>query len=115
MFDTADFSEWKQWITNEAVELVPPEKEKTNPASKIITAPMRHVRTNKGQGSKVEAKSRLVIPGQHDPQLGLFRTDAPTTSSLAVWVCASLGVAMGWTFEVFDVATAFFVGNGTRS
>ena len=56
------------------------------------------------------AKSRMVIPGHEDPQFGLFRTDAPTTSPLAVLVCATIAVSLDWGFEVFDVSTAFLSG-----
>ena len=108
---TSDLDEWRQWIANKAVELVPEEIEKTIPAEKIITAPMRFVRTNKGKdSSSLEAKSRLVIPGHTDPQLGLYRTDAPTTSHLAVIVCAILSMSLGWGIEIFDVTTAFLSG-----
>ena len=58
----------------------------------------------------IEAKSRLVIPGHLDPQIGLFRIDAPTTSPLAVMVCATIAISLDWSFEVFDIMTAFLSG-----
>jgi hypothetical protein len=45
-----------------------------------------------------------------DPQLGLYRTDAPTTSGLAVMVVASLAAGRGWYLRFFDVSTAFLSG-----
>ena len=109
-FDAADAAEWRQWIMNETVELVPEEMENSIPKQKIIATPMRMVRVNRGSPDKLEAKSRLVIPGHRDPEIGLFRTDSPTTSTLAVRVAAVISVAMDWNFEVFDVMTAFLSG-----
>ena len=65
---------------------------------------------NRGKTDDIEAKSRLVIPGHLDPQIGLFRTDAPTTSPLAVMVCATIAIRLDCSFEVFDIMTAFLSG-----
>ena len=81
-----------------------------HPGAQIITAPMRILRVNQGRPPEIEAKSRLIIPGHRDPQLGLFRTDSPTTSPLVVLVCATIAMAQDWSFEVFDVTTAFLSG-----
>ena len=109
-FDKADMDEWRQWILNGAVERVSPEKEKQVSTKKIITAPMRYVRKNKDKDGGLEAKSRLVIPGHTDPQIGLYRTDAPTTSHVSVMLCSVVAVCLGWSFAVFDVSTAFLSG-----
>ena len=110
-FDFADWQEWKQWVANRAVDIVPAGEERNIPSELIIAAPMRFVRTNRGKESdELEAKSRLVIPGHTDPQLGLYRTDAPTTSHLAVMMCAIVSVALEWSLETFDVTTAFLSG-----
>jgi hypothetical protein len=89
-----------------------PEKEENKIARELIfTAPMRFVRTNKSkQPEELIAKSRLIIPGHMDPQLGLYRTDAPTTSGLAVMVVATLAAGRGWYLRFFDVSTAFLSG-----
>ena len=72
---------------------------------------MRYVRTNKNKETKaLEAKSRLIIPGHTDPELGLHRTDAPTTTHLAVIVAATIAVSLGFDIETFDVTTAFLSG-----
>ncbi len=108
----ADVSEWRQWVTNEVVKLVPSELEGEIPKTKIISAPMRFVRTNRSNSSTdpLEAKSRLVVFGFTDPALGLYRTDAPTTSHLAVMLRATLSLSHGWSMAIFDVTTAFLRG-----
>ena len=92
------------------MELVPEKDEKKIPQNKIIAAPIRQVRVNRGKTDDIEANSRLVILGHLDPQIGLFRTDAPTTSPLAVLVCATIAMSLDWSFEVFDIMTAFLSG-----
>ena len=52
----------------------------------------------------------MVIPGHRDPQLGLYRTDAPTTSAVALTAVTAIAACLGWTGEVFDVMTAFLTG-----
>ena len=52
----------------------------------------------------------MTIPGRRDPQLGLYRTDAPTTSPLAVMVVATLAASRVWYLIFFDVSTAFLSG-----
>ncbi len=72
---------------------------------------MRFVRMSKSkEAGELQAKSRLVIPGHRDPQLGLCRADAPTTSGLAVMVVAPIAAAQGWFIIFFVVMTAFLSG-----
>ena len=71
---------------------------------------MRYVRTNRGRTS-LEAKSRIIIPGHLDPQLGSYRTDSPTTSWLAVLTMISVALCNGMMGSVFDVKTAFLSGS----
>ena len=110
-FDEADAAEWKQWLISGAVVLVPASQESGIRKDQIFSAPMRFVRTNKAKESgHLQAKSRLIIPGHRDPQFGLYRTDAPTTSGLAVMVVATIAAAQGWFIRFFDVMTAFLSG-----
>ena len=72
---------------------------------------MRYVRTDKSNmPTTSEPKSRLVLPGHRDPQLGLYRTDAPTTTGLAVLMTACIAVSMDWTGMAFDGTAAFLSG-----
>ena len=80
-FNEADEADWRQWI-KKVITTVDKRTEKDILSNKIITAPMRMVRVNKGTTPAFEAKSRLVVPGHVDPQIGLFRVDSPTTSPL---------------------------------
>ena len=101
-FAESDLAEWRQWIINQAVDLVPAAEEAKVPKGKIISAPMRYVRTNRSKdvkASALEAKSRLIIPGHTDPELGLYRTDAPTTTQLAVITAATLAMSLGLDIE----------------
>ena len=110
-FDASDKSEWHQWIKNVTVRTVPKQKEHLVDESKTIAAPMRFVRTNKGRlGEALIGKCRLVLPGHRDPQIGWYRTDAPTTSPLAVYVAAVITLSMGWIGMLFDVSIAFLTG-----
>ena len=42
------------------------------------------VRTAKQNGDVLQPKSRVSVRGDLDPQIGTYRTDAPTTSWVAV-------------------------------
>ena len=88
--------------------MVPEEQEHKVPENKILAEPMRYVRTSRAKADEMRASmSRFVLPGHRDPQLGLYRTDAPTTSGLAIYVMAVIVAARGWLAESFDVTTAF--------
>ena len=56
------------------------------------------------------AKSRLTLAGHTDPAIGLYRTDAPTTSHLAVLITAVTAVSMDSSGYIFDVVPAFLTG-----
>ena len=97
-FHEADVNEWRQWVRKEAVDTTPLTREEAAkiPKEHIIAAPMRHVRTNKGMDNyDLQAKSRMTIPGHLDPQIGLYRTDAPTTTCLAVFIICILAITFG--------------------
>ena len=85
----------------------PPSMEGQANSKNIISVPMRYVRTNRGEGGALVAKSRLTLAGHTDPAIGLYRTDAPTTSHLAVLNTAVIAVSMDWSGYIFDVVTAF--------
>ena len=96
-FDLADMEEWKLWLANGSVAIVPANEESKISRDLSFTAPMRFVRTNRSKLlGQLRAKSRLIIPGNRDPQLVLERTYAPTTSPLAVMVVATLAASRGW-------------------
>lgn len=109
-FDESDRAEWAQWIKNKVTLLVPTELDDNIDNINIIIVPMRYVRTNRGEGGALVAKSRLTIAGHTDPSIGLYRTDAPTTSHLAVLLTAAIAVSMDWSGYIIDVATAFLTG-----
>ncbi len=107
----ADSNEWRQWIGNKAIDIVPESEERNISTDKIISAPMRYVRTNKSsEDGQLEATARFVLPGHTDPELGLYRTDAPATSHVTVVVCAALALSLGLDIETFDVVTALLSG-----
>ena len=111
-FAESDVKEWKAWVDNKVVEELPPNRARLIPRSRIFAVPARVVRTNKkppGE-SGLAAKSRIVLPGHLDPDIGSVRTDAPTTQMSAVRLAITLGLRMGWTFLLFDVSTAFLSG-----
>ena len=55
-----------------------------------------------------------MIPGHRDPGLGLFRTDAPTTSVVSVRLAKAISQRRGWVIWTFDVTTAFLSGLKTE-
>ena len=113
-FDESDRAEWAQWIKNKVTSFVPTELEDKIDKRSIISVPMRYVRTNRGEGGALAAKSRLTIAGHTDPAIGLYRTDAPTTSHLAVLLTAVIAISMDWSGYIFDVVTAFLTGESLQ-
>ena len=82
----SDAKEWLAWLESGAVRVVSPEDAKHVPADRIFGRPARFVRTNKTKDpSDLEAKSRIVFPGDVNvdagklPEDGGFRTDSPTS------------------------------------
>ena len=83
--------------------MIPPHVAKKIPKDRIFARPARKVLTNKSnQPGELEAKSRVVLPGDVDPdghlpiEEGGFRTDAPTTTQLAFHVFCSNCVRRRW-------------------
>ena len=103
--------EWAQWLRNSVVRRVGAQEARSIPKEAIFKIPMRVVRTNRSKVvGELIAKSRATLPGHMDPGLGDYRTDAPTTTSLAVDIMLTLAVSLGWTIRLFDVTTAFLSG-----
>ena len=82
---------------------------------------MRWIRTNKNKDDPLgddgqEAKSRVVVPGDVDPdgdkprEDGGFRTDAPTCPQIALHLLFSKAVRARWKLKTFDVSSAFLSG-----
>ncbi|CAE8613639.1 unnamed protein product, partial [Polarella glacialis] len=118
-FLESDKQEWSQWIRNNTVRILTPAEASKIPRRLIFAVPLRMVRTNKGKTAadaiqQLLAKSRLVAPGHLDPQLGEFRTDAPTTTPVAVSLAATIAASLCWKAYLFDVATAFLSGKATE-
>ena len=114
-FDLSDSKEWQQWIDNKVVRRLSPEEAQKVPRHQIFRSPLRWVRTNKTGNLMLPliAKSRLVVPGHQDPQLGSFRSDSPTVAIQGVRLAKALAQQRGWVAESFDVTTAFLSGEPT--
>ena len=79
------------------------------PASKICKAPARYVRVNRGTDGELEAKSRMVIPGDELRGDQTIRRDAPVAPQVAMYMLFSDAVQQGWQASLFDVQDAFLV------
>lgn len=114
-FAKSDQAEWKQWIDNGVVRRLTPAEAARVPKYEIFRSPLRWVRTNKSGNLMLPliAKSRLVIPGHLDPQLGSFRSDSPTACIQAVRLAKAYAQTMEWSMDSFDVTTAFLSGEAT--
>ena len=114
-FEKADAQEWRQWVDNKVVRRLSPTEASKVPRWEIFRSPLRWVRTNKSGNLLLPlvAKSRLVIPGHLDPQLGSFRSDSPTVSLQGVRLAKTLSQHRKWECESFDVTTAFLSGEST--
>ena len=84
-FKGSDKKEWQQWIDHKVVRFLTPDEARRVPKNQIIRSPMRIVRTNKAADrlSPLVAKSRIVILGCMDPEVGQHRTDSPTASVMS--------------------------------
>ena len=74
-FAKSDIEEWRNWVRNKAVDTKPVTHEEVK---KIP------VRTNKSTGEEeFVTKSRIITPEHCNPQMGLYRSDRPTTTCVA--------------------------------
>ena len=96
-FDVSDSKEWQQWIDNKVVRRLSLEEAQKVPRHQIFRSPLRWVRTNKTGNLMLPliAKSRLVVPGHQDPQLGSFRSDSPTVAIQGVRLAKALAQQRG--------------------
>lgn len=70
------------------------------------------MRTNRAKDpGLLEVKSRLVIPGDVDPEDCGFRTDAPTAPQIVIYVAFQFGAKYGWKIHAFDVGNAYLSGD----
>ncbi|CAJ1408326.1 unnamed protein product [Effrenium voratum] len=115
-FAESDKNEWGSWIKNKVIERISPDVAWQVDRSLVFRTPLRMVRTNKSkEAMKLIAKSRLVVPGHLDPQLGDYRTDSPTVASVAARMTKIICAMKKWSGWFFDVSTAFLSGkNATR-
>ena len=68
------------WLKNKVVRRLTDEEASKIDKRLIFRAPARMLRVNKGALEGIlRAKSRFIIPGHLDPQLGNYRSDSPTT------------------------------------
>ena len=75
---------------------------------RVMRGRARAVRTNKGEaGEEIEAKSRVVVPGHNDQDLGAFRSDSPTAPQLSLYLLMVIAAAKKWPLQAFDMETAF--------
>jgi hypothetical protein len=115
-FERADQKEWSQWLANKVVRFLQPDEAARVPRSKIFRAPMRIVRVNKAAEklAPLVAKSRLIIPGHLDPEIGTYRTDSPTAATMTTRLIKLLAASRGYQIYSFDVSTAFLSGKATE-
>ena len=103
-FQESDRKEWQQWLDNNVVRRVSAQEEARIPKWQIFKAPLRTVRVSKATSLAMPlvAKSRLVVPGHRDPNLGEFRTDAPTASAVAARMSKAVARARGWVTRLMS-------------
>ena len=117
-FAKSDAKEWQSFLDTGAVEVVSPELARDIPQKRIFGRPMRFVRTNKNkeENGDLEAKSRIVTPGDVDPdgdipvEAGGFRTDAPTCPQIAFHLLCSQACLKKRQLGTLDCKTAFLTG-----
>ena len=114
-FDKSDQKEWSQWLANKVVRFLTPAEAAKVPREKVFRAPMRVVRTNRAAErlAPLVAKSRLIIPGHLDPEIGTYRTDSPTAATMTTRLLKLMAASRGYQVYSFDVSTAFLSGKAT--
>ncbi len=70
----------------------------------------RVVQTNKSdKKNELIAKSRFVVPGHSDQDLGQFRIDSPPAPQLALYFLMVISASFGYDLMSFDVETTAFL------
>ena len=111
LFREAIAKEWKSWLDLKAVKVLPANKARGVPKSRVL--PSRFVLTNKNKqikGASLQAKARLVCGGQLDPDLQGLRTDAPTCDLMGLQTLLTWAASKRWRIQSGDVSSAFLNG-----
>ena len=110
-FRQADLKQLQTWKDKQAITVIPENRVKEIPRDRILPGRARVVRTNKAEpGMELMARSRIVVPGHLDQDLGSFRNDAPTAPQLALFMTFTAAATFKWKLKSFDVEAAFLNG-----
>ena len=115
LFDKSDLKEITSWREKESMDELTEEQSKevvANKPGRIIHGRSRVLRTNKAATEEDDpiAKSRIIVPGHNDMDIGKFRSDAPTAPQLALYMMLVITAGHDWILQRFDVETAFLNG-----
>ena len=128
LYHEAEIREWKDWVKNECVEIVPPEQaeeiRKTTDANRIIR--IRYVYRDKNASVRtpqmplpVKAKARLCAQASKEPLAasGALKLDSPTVQRIGIMIFLQTTVNLGWTthWKKGDISSAFLQGKGRDS
>ena len=92
------------WLEKDAIEVLTPEQATDVPPERILPGRARMVRTDTAApGEPLQARSRIVVPGHRDQDLGSFRSDAPTAPQLAIHLLLRLTATFRWALQRVDV------------
>lgn len=117
-FREADAKPWNALLGTVAIEVSLPKEASNVPTERILSRTMRKVITNKNkeENGKLETKTRLVTPGDVDPdgeipvEDGGVRIGAPTCPQLAFHIRCAFTVRRRRRMGTFDFQAAFLTG-----
>ena len=111
LFDAADRKQLKTWLDKDAVTVLTKAEAQKVDRARILPGRARVVRTNKAKPHQgLDPRSRIVVPGHLDQDLGTFRNDAPTAPQLSLFLALSVASSKKWKLSAFDVEAAFLNG-----
>ena len=111
VFDKSDAKQFQTWLDKDAIEVLSEREAKSVPRDRVLPGRSRIVRTDKAApGEPLNARSRIVVPGHLDQDLGEFRNDAPTAPQAAIHLLMMLAATWRWVISAFDVEAAFLNG-----